>query len=254
MRRTTRTGSASNRSRISDAAELWSAFYLLFVRHCPQPTDRRRWYDNVMPACNWPFPYSQLVLDFQKRHDSSEAGALLNWAASCVESLHYLCDLDAAHTATRGGNGTHHSDLIDVTHARWATGTSMSALDLCAAGLGRIFCGTSGDFELGISSFKTAVPPKKKMAPRDKLPAAALAWVDAILADQDFLNLKLARNALTHGRLPRNLYPSIGSSAPDPRLDLKVGARRVPVDSLIILSRDLATSHVTKLFALISTL
>jgi hypothetical protein len=80
----------------------------------------------------------ELAQTFEARHQVPDAGALFLWAAWTVESLQYLDEIDLAYELDPPAGG-HHCDIIDVAHARWATTTSITALDLCAAGLGQAF-------------------------------------------------------------------------------------------------------------------
>lgn len=77
-----------------------------------------------------------------------DAGAFVSWAGSAVESLFYLTDLDAQIASkTEDSPLGHNWQVVDHAHARWAVGTAITALDLCAAALGRLLAGyptTSG--------------------------------------------------------------------------------------------------------------
>ncbi len=66
--------------------------------------------------------------------------------------------------------------------------------------------------------------------------------------------MKAARDALTHRRLPRHFSLSIGSSGPDERIKLQVGANRVKVADLVVEVRDLATTHVAALIQILPNL
>lgn len=211
-----------------------------------------------MPPFTWPTEPVSIIATFEGRHDAPEAGALLMWAVSAVNALYYLADVDASYNSTRSVAGTHNPDVIDVAHARWASGTSMTALDLCAAALGRAICKHPGPNELDLGSFdvgrSTKRPSKQQQALRSKLPSAAVQWLDDVFADPKFTELKAVRNALTHSRLPRHLFMSVGSSRPDERLKLQVGANAVRVADLVVEVRDLATTHVAALIQILPNL
>lgn len=106
-----------------------------------------------MPPHNWQVDPLELIRQFEDRHNSPAGGALLLWAVWTVDSLHYLDDLDLAFTGSLLEMAGHDPSMIDVAHARWAAGTSISSLDLCAAGLGRTFCGQTQPRELDLGNF-----------------------------------------------------------------------------------------------------
>src|SRR3982751_6232072 len=111
-----------------------------------------------MPAYKWPIEPTPEIVDFEKRHPDPEAGALLQWAVFCVESLHYLDDIDSQYEATREVLADHHPDLIDLTHVRWGTSTSITALDLGVAALARSLGGYGGPRELDVGGFSATKP------------------------------------------------------------------------------------------------
>ncbi|MDP9183748.1 MAG: hypothetical protein M3P04_13350, partial [Actinomycetota bacterium] len=47
---------------------------------------------------------------------------------------------------------------MDISHVRWATSNAITALDLCAATLGTLFCGNTGGHELSLRSFDPNIP------------------------------------------------------------------------------------------------
>ena len=105
-----------------------------------------------------------LIQSFETRHTNPSAGALFAWAASTMESLHYLDDIDRVYDTSHTVVGAHHADVVDVAHARWATSTCITALDLCAAGLGRSFCAHSGPRERDLACFDSNQPSKRQAA------------------------------------------------------------------------------------------
>src|SRR5687767_8239887 len=97
---------------------------------------RWRWtHDDVGGITNtWPDP---------------DAGALLTWAMWAAEDVEYLDKVDQrAFGGPRRILYGHHPDVVDLAHVRWAAGSAVTAIDLCAAVLGRKYCGVKhGDFE-----------------------------------------------------------------------------------------------------------
>lgn len=149
------------------------------------------------------------------------------WAVWAAEGSHYLEKLDATHP---GGDhdvpptGTH-PDLVDIAHVRWATGNAITAIDLCAATIGRLFCGNMGSRELSLRDFDpgnvrhlTAVTANRASLapPRQDF----LRWVDDTLADQLYQKLHQARNPFTHSWLQRKLFS--GGQAPANRTEFEV--------------------------------
>lgn len=201
----------------------------------------------------WSHLPSNPVGDFETRHRTPEGGALLAWALSCVEALHYLVDFDATYDATRLMPGEHSGAVIDVAHARWATGTSVTALDLCAAAFGRAYCKHAGPIELDLGSFLTS-GSKKQRSRWSALPAGAQQWLTAVNTDPAFAELKAVRDALTHRRLPRRIYASVGSPLPDPRLDIQVGSSLKPVGQIVLEACKVSTEHVVALIAILPSI
>ena len=180
---------------------------------------------------NWNGSPHDTINAFAKRYENVECSALISWAVFSVECLHYLSDLDSAQAGASSTFDGHTANTIDIAHVRWATGTSVTALDLCAAGLGRAFCGiVDGDRELSLESF--GKPKWKK-----HLPASALEWTKAVRGDVRYQITKNARNPLTHARVVRHFT---GSKRPD----LSIGGKRYSVREIVETSRDLATERV----------
>lgn len=198
-----------------------------------------------MPPLVWTCNPASAIPDFESRHKNVDAGALFAWAQYTVESLHYLDDIDRAFDSSHAATGGHNPDLVDVAHARWATSTCITALDLCAAGLGRCFCGHTGPREFDLGWFD----PKRNAASRGALPLLALQWVDNIRGDPDYEQIMKARHSLVHSRVTRHLTLAIGG--PPVRVKLNVEGMQVPVRDLIELARDVATKHVSAFFDLL---
>src|SRR5690242_11864701 len=96
-----------------------------------------------MPSLSWPTDPGPVIEDFERRHKHAEAAVLLQWSVLCVESLYYLDEVDAAFDVTLIVPG-HRTQVVEVAHARWATGTCITALDLGAAALARALGGHAG--------------------------------------------------------------------------------------------------------------
>ncbi len=159
-----------------------------------------------MPACHWRNDPVQDIAQFEARHGNPESGALLLFAVSAVDSLYYLGDVDRAIDPSQATVGDHVADVVDVAHARWATGTCITALDLCAAALGRALCAQTGTRELDIGDFDPDPERTQKRAARLRanLPVQARRWIDNVLADPGYKQIKAARDSLTHARVSRH--------------------------------------------------
>lgn len=197
----------------------------------------------------WPSDPLATVRAFEARRNGGSAGALFAWAAWTVDSLHYLADVDLAFDSTRTSLGDYPHYVIDVAHARWATSGCITALDLCAAGLGRCFCGQMGAHELSLHDVDPANNSNRASSRRARLPSAALRWVSEACADGDYKSVKLARDALTHSRVLRHFAFGSGGTA---RLKLEVEGAQVPVRELVELATAVATRHVVEAMVMLS--
>ncbi len=200
-----------------------------------------------MPPFTWIREPTGVIQAFETQHKNALAGALFAWAASAVESLHYLDDIDRTYDDSHAVIGAHRPDVVDVAHARWATGTCITALDLCAAGLGRSFCKHVGPRELDLTCFDSSHSHKWKLERilgwREQLPPLALQWVDGVCADAGYNKVKEARNWLVHSRLLRHY--AIVPGGPPQRLKLGLETTgQMEVRHLVEVARDVATRHI----------
>ena len=202
-----------------------------------------------MPPFTWAGDPMKALQAFEGRYASPQAGALFFWAVTATESLHYLDDIDKAYDASHTVVGGHRPDVVDVAHARWSTSTCITALDLCAAGLARSFCAHSGSKEFDLGDFDLSQSPNRTVNRRARLPQLALQWVDNVLADVDYKNIKAARDWLIHSRLNRHF--SVTPGGPPQRLKLELQSTQWEVRCIVELSRDVATRHVSAFIALL---
>jgi hypothetical protein len=104
------------------------------------------------------------------------------WAIWAAEGSEYLEKLDAAVPPDAPRR-----DVVDISHVRWATANAITAIDLCAATIGHLFCGPQGARELNLRKFDPACPARYQAAVarrRGSLPPDFLVWVDDTVADQ----------------------------------------------------------------------
>jgi hypothetical protein len=155
----------------------------------------------------WIRPPIGIVREYEARRTGrGDVGALILWATWTVEGMYYLSDLDEF--KERGGlpMDAHHPDIVNISHVRWATSSSITAVDLCAAALARECCGWNDDKESDLRDFDSSLRPRKSQRFRNALSTSALTWVDRVLSDQRYKEIQGARNPLTHSRLIRRLY------------------------------------------------
>ena len=199
-----------------------------------------------MPIFRWALEPIAAVRAFEARFSNPSAGALIMWGTRCVDTLHYLDDLDQALSETPPYG--HNLDLVDVAHARWAAGTSITALDLCAAALGRVFCHNSARNEFALVAFDPSTRDQRVARRRSELPASLIDWVDSVLGDPRYRLIKDSRDWLTHSRVLRHF--SMGTPGRR-RLDLEIGGTRTNVRRLVEDARDVATKHIESFLILL---
>jgi hypothetical protein len=183
------------------------------------------------------------------------------WATSAVDGLAYLDDLDTARgRGARVAKG-HDALVIDMAHARWAAGTAMTALDLCAAAIGFLYLPARRDhhyYDMGnvlavldkeiavtatsSSSRPPGWPPRKGVRP----------WIVELSAAADYQLIKAVRNPLTHRTLARNLGITVGGGPQRAaRTMLKVDGQPDPVSVHVVVdtATRLAARHVGRFVA-----
>ena len=202
-----------------------------------------------MPSAHWPQNYSELIAQFEKRHAHPGVGGLLFFAVWAVDSLYYLSDLDQELDPTKVIVRTHSADVVDVAHARWAVTTCITAMDLCAAALGRAFCGHTRKRELALAEFDVTRDAKGKQKRAAllwrSLPSPAQRWTGNVLTDSGYRQIKAVRDALTHARLPRHL------NAPRQRIRLQVADDQIDVATIIERAKRVGFKHVSRLLIIL---
>lgn len=205
---------------------------------------------------------------------NGDAQARVSFAVECVNGLHYLADLDD-HLVPRDAATnvlSHGWQAVDMAHARWAAGSAITALDLCAAALGRLYCGISGDRrDLSVESVRD-----KHWETLTTALGNPSRWIAAVRGDHRYKDLLRLRHELTHQVQPRsysvhvadvlNTSDRVGPWSPEDalahaeaqaaaqaraaatsvthRTRFVIGDRELPVPVVIRLARDVATEHV----------
>lgn len=196
-----------------------------------------------MPVKTWTKSPVAVVQGYDSRHPQKPLDPLVLWAAWAVDGLHYLADLDEAFGGTEVSVQGHHPDVIDIAHVRWATGTAITALDLCAAALARCFCGWIKPKELDLRNFDPQINPADSAKLRARLPAPALDWVNAVLADARYSYIQGARNPLAHSRMSRQLFLG-GNGGHETRTHFVLpGSSAYGARQLVTDSKDLVGDH-----------
>ena len=119
------------------------------------------------------------------------------WAVWTVDGLHYLRDLDEHPERLRWIAASHYDDTIDLSHARWAAGSAITALDLGAAAIGA---------RHNLSARRPGQVHDVAELDQDhrgNLCVTCLRWVDAVVDDPDYTILESVRHPLTHRSLDR---------------------------------------------------
>jgi hypothetical protein len=201
-----------------------------------------------MPAYRWPNDPMEVIFQFETRHQNPEVGAFLLFAVWAVDSLYYLGDLDQALDPSQATVGGHSADVVDVAHARWAVTTCITALDLCAAALGRALCGHRNKQELALGDFDLKRKQQRATHLRANLQAEARRWIDNVLTDPSYREIKAVRDALTHARLARHL------TLPRQRIRLKLDHKQLDVPTIIESAKRVGSKNVSELLAILPQL
>jgi hypothetical protein len=173
-----------------------------------------------------------------QHYPGAGAGYLLVFAAYTVEGLHYLSEVDAALAPYWPAGHTPPGASVDLSHARWAIGDVITAIDLCAGALGRMHCGypdrQGREMDFGLA---------KKDARLRRLPACK-QWIDGVTNDTQYTETWELRGALVHRTVIRPIEMKLGAGARRARIRLD-GGSLIGVEELVPRSRDLALRHVS---------
>jgi hypothetical protein len=214
-------------------------------------------------------PTTQSAVELLSSRNTNASSCLL-WAISAVDALAYLDDLDLAlDEGTRLVTG-HDALVVDVAHARWAAGTAITALDLCAAAIGFLYLpprrrgryydmgnilaamdkAINAAATSGLSSRGPGWPPRQGVRP----------WIvdltgdpsAAVPIDDDYALIRAVRDPLTHRTLARRIGIRVGSG-PN-RVDrtmLEVDGQPdpIPVHVIVDTATRLAARHVRRFAA-----
>jgi hypothetical protein len=187
-----------------------------------------------------------------------------------VDALAYLDDLDLAlDEGTRFATG-HDALVVDVAHARWAAGTAMTALDLCAAAIGFLYLSPPRGgryYDLGNirAALDKAISAAATSGPSSQGPGwpprqGVRPWIvdltgdphAAVAVNDDYALIRAVRDPLTHRTLARRTGITVGSG-PN-RVDrtmLEVDGQPdpIPVHVVVDTAARLAARHVRRFAA-----
>jgi hypothetical protein len=198
-----------------------------------------------MPALQWPRAPIEIVQAFEARREGrSNTGALILWSTWTVEGLYYLDELSKMYEAESTSGIEHQPESVNIAHVRWATGSAVTALDLCAPALGCEFCQVTGDHELDLRCFDPS-SRKCRQELRELVSSTSAEWIDGVLADERYQVALAARHPLTHSRLKRRL---LGDPA-DTEFVIGAPAKAWKTRDLVTVARELATEQVTAFLA-----
>lgn len=189
------------------------------------------------------------LVEFEKRHQNGEAGALLGAGAAAVAALQYLVHIDKAFEARQFCPAVHDPAVIDMAHALWATSTCISAIDRCAAAMARALCGYRGGREVDANELWSDRSARGHKVPfRQQLSTSVVDWIEGVRDDAEYDSVRAVRDRLVHSRIPRHFTMVIGSSGPPDRIQLDFGSKRVSVAEVVSKSFEVADRHVSLLF------
>ena len=163
-----------------------------------------------MPAFIWPIPPVSAAATFDRR--STDASSCLIFASEAVDGLHYLSDIDNSLPGDAVLDGNHKATIAHVTHARWAAGTAMTALDLCAACIGFLHLPAPRNrrfYDIGRLTQEQQKPQDQRRFDLANVPGA-LAWLNGVTSDGDYTLVQEVRDLLTHRSTARHFYVGVG--------------------------------------------
>jgi hypothetical protein len=197
----------------------------------------------------WPRNPEKVDQDFNTRHGAGSLPSAFIWAVWTAEGSDFLQKVDAGYPAGPVPPGAPNPGLVDISHVRWATGNAITAIDLCAATIGHLFCGHRGARELSLRDFEPACSASARHQAavarrRGSLPQDFLKWIDDTLADQRYIDLHSARNPFTHSWLQRHLYSGAGGHAERTQFEVRGTSIRMNARDMVVMSASLALDRV----------
>lgn len=174
----------------------------------------------------------------------ADASSYLFWATWAVEGLHYIDDASQDSERKRWSQAGHNPfTAVDLSNARSAAATAVTALDLCAAALGvRHQVQVKSNVPGAVHSIRSLKDAKSGLSCN-----GCRQWMSSV-HDEDYQTLLDARHPLVHRIAKQNAYVTLGS--PDlGYISLNLGSppKEVTTRQIIDHARDTATRHVVAL-------
>jgi hypothetical protein len=135
----------------------------------------------------------------------ADSSAIAMWAVWTVDSLYYLEEVVESVRTGPNFYAPHNPSTKAVAHLRWAAGSAITSIDLCAAVAAR---------ELGIwtggNEFNARQLVSKRSEPlASSWPSQMLGWIDRLKSDVNYPIILAARHPLT-----RSINPSLYHGGP----------------------------------------
>jgi hypothetical protein len=164
-------------------------------------------------------------------------------ASWIVDGLHYLVDVDG-HPIDQRPAG-YPAAQVDHAHARWAVSDAITAIDLCAAALGRLL---TDQYPQGKWDQEMDFRDAENLLKND---ADAGPWIAEVQSDPDHALLLEFRHAAVHRVIRRHATVSVGEGTVGSwwTASLKKDAPQIDVGQLPAIARDFATRHVEAFLA-----
>jgi hypothetical protein len=163
-------------------------------------------------------------------------------ASWVVDGLHYLVDVDGQSGDQRPAG--YPAAQVEHAHARWAVSDAITAIDLCAAALGRLL---TDQYPQGKWHQEMDFRDAEKLLKND---AEAGPWIVDVQGDPDSERLLAFRHAAVHRVMRRHATVSVGEGTVTSRWSASLtGGPQIDVGQLPAIARDFATRHVEAFLA-----
>jgi hypothetical protein len=155
-------------------------------------------------------------------------------ASWVVDGMHYLHDLDPFNLSDDRVVGYQVAQR-QLAHARWTVGDAITAVDLCAAALGRLFANyPKGSLEMDLRGAEQQLLPHPVAGP----------WISEVVSDPDYKRVLEFRKAGVHRIISRHATVSMAHGTVLHEFSPTLHGSRVEVGALPGIARGFATRHV----------
>ena len=194
-------------------------------------------------------------------------GHLAAAAGRAAESLVYLADIDDIRFGGVWLADGYGNDAVDDGHVRWAATGGLTSLDLCIAAAGRLsgFARRPSRSEDSIRDYYRVTVSGLVEDDRHLVRPPWRAWIDAVVTDSRYATLLRVRNALVYADALRIIHGTTGPiSGHSMRYGYNIGPLVPPAHpsthtqvmsrDIVVLSRDVALTHVGAFVAVLQSL